>query len=102
MVIRLCHCGRPKPCAAHPPRPKPRMAERRKASWLRARAAALQRDGHTCRRCGASMRTAPLHVHHVLPRSEGGLTVLDNLLTLCEQCHPIVERESRFFREDAM
>jgi 5-methylcytosine-specific restriction endonuclease McrA len=102
MAIRLCHCGRPKPCAAHPPRPKPRMAERRKASWLRARAAALQRDGHTCRRCGASMRTAPLHVHHVLPRSEGGLTVLDNLLTLCEQCHPIVERESRFFREDAM
>jgi hypothetical protein len=69
------------------------MAERRKASWLRARAATLQRDGHTCRRCGATKHTVTLHVHHVLPRSEGGLTTLDNLLTLSEQCHPIVEHE---------
>jgi 5-methylcytosine-specific restriction endonuclease McrA len=43
------------------------------------------------------MRTATLHVHHVVPRSEGGLTALDNLLTLCEQCHPIVERERSVF-----
>jgi 5-methylcytosine-specific restriction endonuclease McrA len=68
------------------------MAERRKASWLRARAATLQRDGHTCQRCGATMRTARLHVHHVVPRREGGLTAIDNLLTLCERCHPLVER----------
>jgi 5-methylcytosine-specific restriction endonuclease McrA len=78
------------------------MAERRKASWLRARAAALQRDGHTCQRCGATMRTATLHVHHIVPRRDGGVTTLENLLTLCEQCHPIVERERSVFREDAM
>jgi 5-methylcytosine-specific restriction endonuclease McrA len=97
MVIRLCHCGRPKPCAAHPPKPKPAMAERRKAFWLRARAATLQRDGHTCQRCGATMRTARLHVHHVVPRSQGGITALENLLTLCERCHPIVEHERPVF-----
>ena len=101
MVIRLCHCGRPKPCADHPPRPKPRMAERRKASWLRARVAALQRDGHTCRHCGATMRTATLHVHHIVPRSQCGPTMLQNLVTLCEVCHPVVEREGRFFRGKA-
>jgi 5-methylcytosine-specific restriction enzyme A len=77
--------------------PKPRMAERRKASWLRARAATLERDGDTCQRCGATVRTSTLHVHHVLPRSEGGLTALDNLLTVCERCHPIVERERSVF-----
>lgn len=43
------------------------------------------------------MRTATLHVHHVVPRSEGGLTALDNLLTLCERCHPIVEHERPVF-----
>jgi 5-methylcytosine-specific restriction endonuclease McrA len=38
------------------------------------------------------MRTATLHAPHSVPRSEGGLTTLDNLLTLCEACHPVVER----------
>ena len=37
------------------------------------------------------MRTATLHVHQVVPRSKGGLSTLDNLLTLCEVCHPLVE-----------
>jgi hypothetical protein len=44
------------------------------------------------------MRTATLHVHHVVPRSKGGLTALDNLLTLCERCHPIVEQEALLLR----
>ena len=92
MVIRLCHCGRRKPCSAHPPRPKPAMAERRKASWLRARTAALQRDGYACQRCGAPKATKTLHVHHIVPRSHGGPTTLDNLITVCESCHPIIER----------
>lgn len=93
MVIRLCHCGRPKPCSAHPPRPKPAMAERRKASWLRARAAALHRDGHRCVRCGATpTETLRLHVHHIVPRARGGSHTLENLVTLCDVCHPLVER----------
>jgi 5-methylcytosine-specific restriction endonuclease McrA len=40
------------------------------------------------------MRTATLHVHHIVPRSKGGLSTLENLLTLCEVCHPLVERSS--------
>jgi len=38
------------------------------------------------------MRTVTLHVHHIVPRSKGGLSTLENLLTLCELCHPLVER----------
>jgi 5-methylcytosine-specific restriction endonuclease McrA len=97
MVIQLCHCGRAKPCAAHPATSRPRSNPlKNTAAWRRTRAAALERDGHRCRRCG-SPATAfdPLHVHHVVPRSEGGTDALSNLVTLCALCHPQVERERR-------
>jgi 5-methylcytosine-specific restriction endonuclease McrA len=95
MVIRLCHCGRPKPCADHPPSPKPRFSDRT-AAWQRARKAALHRDGHRCVRCGAtSTETLRLHVHHIAPRAQGGTHALKNLLTLCDVCHPRVERGKR-------
>lgn len=56
--------------------------------WPRARAAALERDGHRCRVCGTSVE---LHVHHVVPvngdRSPGCQHHLENLLTLCAWHH---------------
>ena len=51
------------------------------------RAKVLARDGHACKNC--SSRRA-LHAHHVVWRSQGGPTVLDNLLTLCNRCHGLV------------
>ena len=53
--------------------------------WLRAKV--LARDGHACKNCGS--RRA-LHAHHVVWRSQGGPTVLDNLQTLCNRCHGLV------------
>jgi len=47
----------------------------------------FERDGHACRRCGSGSATARLTRHHVLPRSAGGLTQENNLVTLCEACH---------------
>jgi Holliday junction DNA helicase RuvB len=44
----------------------------------------LARDGHKCRLCGSRHR---LHIHHIIPVSMGGLTELDNLITLCRSCH---------------
>ena len=46
----------------------------------------LERDNHTCQRCFA---TAPskFHIHHILKRKEGGGDFLDNLITVCHQCH---------------
>ncbi len=45
------------------------------------------RDDERCRNC-RSLRG--LDVHHVLWRSRGGKTVLDNLITLCARCHGLV------------
>lgn len=59
--------------------------------WRRARAAALARDGFRCtvgRLLGGPCSPAPLHVHHLVPVSEGGdLYSLDNLATVCARHH---------------
>lgn len=52
---------------------------------------ALERDGHTCRTCGAAGPgaggTARLHVHHSDPEPDGDRHALSNLITLCADCH---------------
>lgn len=42
------------------------------------------RDGNCCRKCG---RKGILHVHHIKPVKDGGLHFLDNLISLCINCH---------------
>ncbi len=57
---------------------------------LRLRFRVLQRDRFTCVSCGASPSTMPgitLHVDHLIAFSKGGVTVLDNLQTLCDSCN---------------
>lgn len=44
-----------------------------------------RRDNYTCQHCGQT--EGSLHVHHVIPKAEGGTDDLDNLITLCVQCH---------------
>ena len=50
-----------------------------------AKAACLNRDNYTCKCCKTKKGT--LHVHHIIYRSNGGADTLDNLITLCEECH---------------
>lgn len=59
----------------------PRTAQ---ADWKRARKEVLERDQHECQQCGA---TDASHVHHKTPVSEGGSDDLENLITLCAECH---------------
>jgi hypothetical protein len=50
----------------------------------------LRRDHFRCVTCGRSPATdlgCHLHVDHIKPFSAGGLTVIDNLQTLCEGCN---------------
>ena len=49
------------------------------------KAACLNRDNYTCKCCKTKKST--LHVHHIIYRSNGGADTLDNLITLCEECH---------------
>ena len=62
--------------------------------WRLARSRALERDGSRCsvaRLLGGDC-SASLHVHHLHPVSEGGsLYALENLLTVCESHHPVLE-----------
>jgi 5-methylcytosine-specific restriction endonuclease McrA len=56
---------------------------------LLVRAAVLERDGHACVRCGSA---ECLEVHHKVPARAGGSTSLENLVTLCFDCHLGAER----------
>jgi len=37
-----------------------------------------------------------LHVHHVVPRSEGGTNDLSNLVTLCSRCHSVQDAKGHY------
>ena len=50
-----------------------------------SKAACLNRDNYTCQHCRTKKGT--LHAHHIVYRSQGGADTLDNLITLCEECH---------------
>lgn len=56
----------------------------------------LERNGYTCRSCGAGpgdldpfnqSRKVRLHIDHILPRSQGGTDSKDNLRVLCSACN---------------
>ena len=55
-----------------------------KDAWNERREYVLQRDGYSCRNCGG---TAGLQVHHVVPVSVRFDHSVDNLKTLCIDCH---------------
>lgn len=53
-------------------------------NWIGDRKAALRRDGHKCVYCGSRHR---LQVHHIRPLTRGGTNDVNNLVTLCHDCH---------------
>lgn len=55
-----------------------------------SKAACLNRDNYTCQCCKTKKGT--LHAHHIVYRSQGGADTLDNLITLCEECHKKLHR----------
>ena len=47
----------------------------------------LLRDGHTCHYCGATGSGRELTLDHIVPRSRGGRTAWDNVVTACGPCN---------------
>ena len=45
------------------------------------------RDGFSCQYCGGGFPTELLTFDHIIPRSRGGTTVWDNVVTACEPCN---------------
>jgi len=51
------------------------------------RSTVLLRDNYTCQYCGAAPGRAELTLDHVVPRSRGGQTTWNNLVTACRACN---------------
>lgn len=84
-------------CPPHKPRQYRRRGELPVRAWRELRAQVLARDGAACTSCGA---TEELEAHHIVPRAEGGPDVIENLTTLCGNCHRGLHRkESKAVRE---
>jgi len=62
-------------------------------NWDRIREDILERDNHTCQKCGA---TSKLEVHHIIPFRICQSHEYHLLITLCKRCH--LEEEKRFIR----
>ena len=63
--------------------------------WAQQRFKAKQRDEFLCQECGVFVghnSSVTAHVHHITPVSEGGSHKLENLVTLCADCHSETHR----------
>lgn len=52
-----------------------------------SRRTVLARDRYTCQYCGAQPGKAGLTIDHIMPRSRGGETTWDNVITACGPCN---------------
>jgi 5-methylcytosine-specific restriction endonuclease McrA len=47
----------------------------------------MTRDGFRCQYCGSRLPMSKLNYDHVIPRSQGGKTVWENIVTCCYTCN---------------
>jgi 5-methylcytosine-specific restriction endonuclease McrA len=84
----------PKTTTNRPPQTQPEKVSQNKrtnrTANLRQRFRVMKRDGFKCILCGASPALNPgceLHIDHIIPWSNGGETIEENLRTLCSNCN---------------
>jgi len=58
----------------------------------------LARDGYTCQYCGAQPDKSELTLDHVVPRSRGGRSSWENVVTACTRCN---QRKGRHTPKEA-
>lgn len=47
----------------------------------------IERDGRRCVYCDEDLSSAEIHMDHVIPESQGGLTTYNNLQVTCRKCN---------------
>ncbi|WP_424967324.1 HNH endonuclease [Dinoroseobacter sp. S375] len=58
------------------------------SNWVRTREVALRRDDYLCVPCRRQGRTTlAKEVDHITPKKQGGTNDLDNLQSICTDCH---------------
>ena len=62
-------------------------ARRRQRTIKFSRLNVCMRDGFVCQYCGEKSPMRDLTYDHVLPRSRGGRTTWENIVTACRQCN---------------
>ncbi len=71
---------------------------RRRNQTLRKKA--FKRDNFTCRKCGLKDKECEfLEAHHMIQLYADGLDNLDNLITLCSDCHRYAPDKKEEFEE---
>jgi 5-methylcytosine-specific restriction endonuclease McrA len=69
----------------------------------RTRRSVLRRDQYRCAFCAETNQqhqretahSASLHLHHIIPRQDGGDHSKRNLIALCDDCHAQIEADTR-------
>jgi len=71
--------------------------EEARNNWRRLRKMVLERDDYECQFCGVTdnehrgEHDQGLHIHHIIPRGDGGEDHPENLITVCGGCHRTLE-----------
>ncbi|WP_298500826.1 RNA-guided endonuclease IscB [uncultured Methanobrevibacter sp.] len=65
--------------------------------FYNVKAAVLSRDNYTCQICGA--QHVKLQVHHIRFKSHGGSDSMENLTTLCKECHEKIHNNELKFNK---
>lgn len=63
--------------------------------FYNVKSAVLNRDNYTCQICGE--KDTRLEIHHIQFRSKGGSNRMDNLVTLCRDCHKQIHSNGLVF-----
>ncbi len=56
-------------------------------AWVRTQA--IKKYGHACELCNYSLT---IETHHVIPKYQGGLHEIENLMVLCPNCRALITR----------
>lgn len=86
-------------CDAHKRKPKRTYKHANKSlynssAWKQVSDYVYERDKGLCQRCGKFVHGRAAHRHHIVPARDNIRLALDadNIILLCNVCHPIVER----------
>lgn len=70
--------------------PQSRAQSNYSKDWKSLSEKIKKRDNWECQRCGSMggpEGDSTLHAHHILPKSKGGEDWIENLITVCHECH---------------
>lgn len=59
--------------------------------WDMRRQYVYYRDDACCQRCGIVLPVYKCHIHHIIKKSISGDHSLNNLVTLCKDCHSLMD-----------